>query len=100
MGALTIRLPESLHDRVRQLADDEGLSMNQFVMLAVAEKVTRLDEGQSLVYLDVLEQVGATLADEEGQTLQDAAKDVLNRAPDEEPPPEDQLPEDVSPSAT
>mgnify|MGYP006296224207 CR=1 FL=1 len=64
MSTLTIRLPESLHDQVRQLADEEGISMNQFVMLAVAEKVTRLDEGQSLAYLDALEQVGKTLAEE------------------------------------
>lgn len=99
MGALTIRRPDSLDDRVRQLADDEGLSINQFVMLAVAEKVIRLDEGQSLVYLDALEQVGATLADEDGQTSQEAARAVLDRAPDEEPPPEDRLPEDVPSSA-
>ena len=99
MSALTIRLPESLHDRVRQLADEEGISMNQFVMLAVAEKVTRLDEGQSLAYLDALQQVGKTLAEEEGQTLQEVARAVLDRAPDEEPPPEDRLPEDVSSSA-
>lgn len=100
MGALTIRLPDSLHDRVRQLAEAEGISMNQFVVLAVAEKVTRLDEGHSLAYLDALEQVGQTLADEEGQTLQEAARTVLDRAPDEEPPPEDQLSEDVPSSAT
>lgn len=99
MGALTIRRPDSLDDRVRQLADDEGLSINQLVMLAVAEKVIRLDEGQSLVYLDALEQVGATLADEDGQTSQEAARAVLDRAPDEEPPPEDRLPEDVPSSA-
>jgi hypothetical protein len=100
MGALTIRLPESLHDRVRQLADAKGISMNQFVMLAVAEKVTRLDEGQSLAYLDALEQIGETLADEDGKTLKEAAQAVLDRAPDEEPPPEDRLPEDVPSSAT
>jgi len=100
MGALTIRLPESLHERVRQLADEEGISMNQFVMLAVAEKVTRLDEGQSLAYLDALEQVGKILAEADGQTLQDAARAVLDQAPDEEPPPEDQLPEDMPSSAT
>ena len=70
--------------------------MNQVVMLAVAETVTRPDEGQSLVDLDALEQVGKTLADEEGQTLRDAARAVLDRVPDEEPPPEDRLPEDVS----
>ena len=69
INALPIRLPESLHERVRQLADEEGISLNQFVMLAVAETVTRLDEGQSLASLDALEQVGKTLAEEEGQTL-------------------------------
>lgn len=74
--------------------------MNQFVMLAVAEKLTRLDEGQSLAYLDALQQVGKTLAEEEGQTLQEAARAVLDRAPDEEPPPEDQIPEDMPSSAT
>jgi len=73
--------------------------MNQVVMLAVAETVTRPDEGQSLVDLDALEQVGKTLADEEGQTLQDAARAVLDRAPDEEPPPEDRLPDDAPSSA-
>jgi len=70
--------------------------MNQFVVLAVAETVTCLDEGKSLVDLDAPEQVGKTLADEEGQTLRDAARAVLDRVPDEEPPPEDRLPEDVS----
>jgi len=79
MGALTIRLPESLYDRIRELANAEGISMNQFVMLAVAEKVTRLDGGQSLAYLDALEQVGEILADEDGQTLQEAAQAILDR---------------------
>ena len=46
MSALTIRLPESIHDHVRKLASQEGLSMNQFVMRAVAEKVIRLDEAR------------------------------------------------------
>jgi len=96
MGALTIHLPESLHDRVRKLVEEEGISMNQFVMLAVAEKVTRLDEGQSLVDLDALEQAGKILADEEGQTLRDASRTVLYRVPDEEPLPEDLLPEGTS----
>jgi hypothetical protein len=75
-------------------------STNQFVMLAVAEKTTRLGDWQSLVYLEALEQVGKILAEEEGQTLQKAARAVLDRAPDEEPPPEDQLSEDMPSSAT
>lgn len=90
MGALTIRLPESLHDHVRKLAAQEGLSMNQFVMLAVAEKVTRLDEGASWTYIEALQAVGQATANERGETLEDAARAILDRAPDSEPPPEDQ----------
>ena len=90
MGALTIRLPESLHDHVRKLARQEGLSMNQFVMLAVAEKVTRLDEGASWTYVEALEAVGQATADKRGETLEEAARSILDQAPDNEPPPEDQ----------
>ena len=100
MGALTIRLPESLHAHVRRLAEQEGLSMNQFVMLAVAEKVTRLDEGAPLAYLEVLEHIGAAIAEDEGPSLQEAARAVLDRAPDVKPPPEDRLPGEVSVSAS
>lgn len=89
MGALTIRLPESLHDHVRKLANQEGLSMNQFVMLAVAEKVTRLDEGASWTYVEALQAIGQATADERGETLEEAARSILDQAPDSEPPPED-----------
>lgn len=93
MGALTIRLPESLHVHVRRLAEEEGVSMNQFVMLAVAEKVVRLDEGSALAYLEALERFGEAVASERGATLRDAARAILDRAPDRTPPPEDRLPE-------
>lgn len=36
MGALTVQLPDSLHEKVRELADKEDISMNQLVMLAVS----------------------------------------------------------------
>ena len=42
MSALSLRLPNSLHERVRQLARQEGISINQFVTVAVAEKVSAL----------------------------------------------------------
>lgn len=42
MSTLSIRLPESLHKRVRELAKKEGVSMNQFIALAVAEKMSAL----------------------------------------------------------
>ena len=42
MSTLSLRLPESLHQRVRELADREGISINQFIATAVAEKMSAL----------------------------------------------------------
>ena len=42
MSTLSIRLPESLHKQVKELAESEGVSMNQFIALAVAEKMSAL----------------------------------------------------------
>lgn len=42
MGTLSIRLPDSLHKKVKELARQEGISMNQFIALAVAEKMSAL----------------------------------------------------------
>ena len=42
MSTLSIRLPNSLHERVRELAKREGVSINQFVSTAVKEKLSAL----------------------------------------------------------
>ncbi len=42
MSTLSVRLPDSLHKRVKQMAEEEGISMNQFITLAVTEKVSAL----------------------------------------------------------
>ena len=42
MSTLSLRLPNSLHDRVRELAESEGVSINQFISTAVAEKMSAL----------------------------------------------------------
>jgi hypothetical protein len=42
MSALSLRLPESLHKQVKELAEQEGISINQFVTSAVAEKMSAL----------------------------------------------------------
>jgi hypothetical protein len=42
MGTLSVRLPDSLHLKVRQLAEREGISINQFIATAVAEKLAAL----------------------------------------------------------
>jgi hypothetical protein len=42
MSALSLRLPNSLHQRVRELAEREGISINQLVSTALAEKMAAL----------------------------------------------------------
>ncbi len=48
MSAITVRLPESLHQTVREMARREGVSINQFITLAVAEKVAALKTAEYL----------------------------------------------------
>ena len=42
MSALSLRLPNSLHERARELARREGVSINQLVSAALAEKMSAL----------------------------------------------------------
>lgn len=42
MSTISLRLSESLHRRVRELAKREGISINQFVSTALAEKLSAL----------------------------------------------------------
>ncbi len=39
MTALTIRLPRSLHAKIREVAAREGVSVNQFIASAAGEKL-------------------------------------------------------------
>ena len=42
MSTISLRLPNSLHEKVRELVKREGISINQFITLALAEKVSAL----------------------------------------------------------
>lgn len=42
MSALSLRLPHSLHERARTLARREGISINQLISTALAEKMSAL----------------------------------------------------------
>jgi hypothetical protein len=42
MSTISLRLPESLHKQVRELALQEGISINQFAATAIAEKLSAL----------------------------------------------------------
>ena len=77
--ALTIRIPESLHRNIKDLARKEGISVNQFIASAAGEKMA------SLLTLDYLRREDAAGRREEFEHF-------LAAVPDREPEPEDELP--------
>ena len=78
MSKLSIRLPKSVHEQVKALAHDEGISMNQFIALAVAEKIAAL---QTVNYLEERAKRGS----------REKLLAVLAKAPDVEPEDYDRL---------
>lgn len=42
MSALSLRLPESLHEAARKAAEKENVSINQLIATALAEKLSAL----------------------------------------------------------
>lgn len=78
MSTLSLRLPDSLHKRVRELAQQEGISINQFVSTAVAEKMA------ALMTLDYLEARA-------GRGSREKFLAVLAKVPDTAPDPGDEL---------
>ncbi|MGD0384445.1 MAG: YlcI/YnfO family protein [Thermoguttaceae bacterium] len=72
MSALSLRLPKSLHEQLKELAQEEGISVNQFVVLAVAEKVASIS---TIEYLEKRAKGGS----------REKLLAVLNKVPDVEP---------------
>ena len=42
MGALSLRLPESIHRHIREIAKAEGVSINQLISCAITEKISAI----------------------------------------------------------
>ncbi|HEY0370545.1 MAG TPA: toxin-antitoxin system HicB family antitoxin [Thermoanaerobaculia bacterium] len=79
MGALSLRLPESLHRKLGELAEQEGVSINQLITSAVAEKMS------ALMTAEYLEQRA-------NRASRRKFKAVLAKIPDAEPEADDRLP--------
>ena len=43
MSTLSLRLPNSIHRHAKRLADEEGISVNQLISSAIAEKLSAID---------------------------------------------------------
>ncbi len=78
MSALSLRLPKSLHEQLREVAQEEGISVNQFIMLAVAEKVAAIS---AIEYLEKRAKRGN----------REKFLEILNKVPDVEPEEFDKL---------
>lgn len=74
MSVLSVRLPESLHKMAKNVAEEDNVSLNQFIATAVAEKVAALTtesylesralRGSRKVFDQVLAQVPAVQPEE------------------------------------
>ena len=78
MSTLSLRLPDSLHERIKHLSKAEGVSINQFITLALTEKMS------ALMTLDYLEQRAR-------RSSQKKFKEALRAIPDVEPEDYDKL---------
>ena len=74
----SLRLPKSLNKQVKELAKEEGISMNQFITLTLAEKVGSM---QAINYLEKRAARGS----------REKMLAVLAKAPDVEPEEHDRL---------
>ncbi|MCL4859235.1 MAG: toxin-antitoxin system HicB family antitoxin [Caldilineaceae bacterium] len=78
MSALSLRRAKSMHQHLRDLAQREGVSLNQFITLAIAEKMAALD---TIDYIRTRSERGS----------REKLLAVLAKAPDVEPEEADRM---------
>lgn len=78
MGAMSVRFPKSLQEHLQEYSKKEGISINQFVINAVAEKMSAKHAE------DIISQRAKFGSREKFLS-------VLNKAPDVEPDEHDKL---------
>jgi uncharacterized protein (DUF1778 family) len=81
-GTFALRLPQSLKNAIEKLAEEDGVSMNQFLVVAAAEKVSAL-------------QTEAFFNERRARVDREAFLSILNSEGGAAPEQEDALPEGV-----
>ena len=76
MSNYALRIPNSLFDYAKQCAEDESVSMNQFFVMAIAEKVSAL-------------KTAAYFEERAGRADASRAKEILKKVRDVSPLTED-----------
>lgn len=77
MSTLSLRLPDSLHEHIKALAKRDGISINQFISSAVAEKMSalltedylkqRASKGNERAFFEAMKKVPKAAPDTEDQ---------------------------------
>jgi hypothetical protein len=78
MSALNLRLPDSIHRHIREIAKRDGVSINLFITSAVTEKISALTTEEYITARAKKARKGAF-------------KKVLERVPKRKPLPGDEL---------
>ena len=77
MSALSLRLPDSIHRHIREIAKREGVSINQFISSAVSEKISAIMTEEYL-------------SERAKRARKGDLKKILDRVPDRAPIPGDE----------
>lgn len=78
MSTLSVRLPNSIHEAVKEYANKDNISINQFISSAVMEKITAMD-------------TEAYLAERAARASKEKFMEVLKKVPDTAPFDNDKL---------
>jgi len=78
MSALSLRLPDSIHRHIKEISNQEGVSINQFILTAVTEKVSAIMTDEYL-------------AERAKRADREAFRDILDRVPERSPLPGDEM---------
>lgn len=72
MSTFSVRLPDSMHEKIKELAKKEGVSMNQLINSAISEKLSAL---LTVKYLKKRGELGS----------REKFENVISKVPDNEP---------------
>ncbi len=78
MSALSLRLPNSIHRHIKEIAAEEGVSINQFISSAVSEKISAITTENYLLQ-------------RAGRANRKEFKEILDSVPERTPLPGDEL---------
>ena len=87
MGRLTVRLPDTLHHQLVNLAEQEGVSLNQYIVFALTRQTTLGYTVQAVPQAEVAQQQAAyaALLQNLGEATFDEIEAILDDTEGDEP---------------